>query len=200
MRRIAILAAMAFVGTAGLAAGAAAGPVGERVENGGFELNDGGVNAVGWVWITPVSLATDIGFTTSPVYEGLNALVVGEDSPVTIGQTLNLVVGESYTFAYAYYSDGTTPNAFESRFGGAVVQSLTDIPFGGIEGWYVHSASILATTASVDLAFTMSHSSANAGYLQLDAVSVIGPSPVAAPGTLALLGLGLIGVAFTRRN
>lgn len=167
LKRLAVASALA-VSLIGATSASAA----ELITNGSFETNDGGVNATGWSWTPTMTIANDVGFTGSPVYDGSWSLLVGEDTAVEYHQSITTNIGSSYVFSYAYYSDGLTPNVFQSWFGSQPGQALTNIGLGDGDGWYTYTNTFVASAASTDIYFVMGNSNAGSGYLQLDAVSV----------------------------
>ncbi|MGZ8245828.1 PEP-CTERM sorting domain-containing protein [Methylomagnum sp.] len=155
----------------------------------------------------------DTGITNVPVYSGLYALSIGDDSLKEYNQVIATVPGATYIFSYAYQSDGEAgaPSSLQTWFGDQLAQSLGEIAgqnfvpatsqfrFGDF-WWNVYSGSFAATGATTLIRLLAANSHPDFYYIGLDAVSVVQANSVPVPGTPALLGLGMIlGVVWSRR-
>ena len=166
----------------GLAMGASAHA--ELVVNGGFETGD----LTGWT-----NTGNFTGVDTS-ANTGTYAAYLGTTSGLGhLFQTISTIAGTLYDFSFAYASDGGTPNAFTASFDGNTLFSTTNDP---VHGYQNYNFAVVASTNSTVIDFGERN---DPSYLHLDDVSV-NASAVPEPETLALLGLGLLGVAASRRK
>jgi hypothetical protein len=197
----------------------------EKVLNGGFESNGGlgSPNATNW---THTGTVANTGITTAPRFSGSFALSIGFGDSNVYSQTITTVLGNWYTFSYAFNGDGaSTANSFTSSFGSQAAQTAIFVPdtslsvpggmsnttkVSGIVGsWYVYSKLFQATGASTLISFSINHNSEAESYIGLDAVSVAdAPAPVpeidavagAAAITLLLGTMGLVSGRHRRRG
>ena len=115
----------------------------------------------------------------------------------SISQLFNTIAGQTYTvnffLANASYQGVTTPNDFVVQWNG--VTSLLHLSNAPVQGYTGYTFSALGTGSPTSLSFTNQQ---NPSYWILDDVSVNASVPE--PGSLALLGLGLVGIGFIRRK
>jgi PEP-CTERM motif len=109
-----------------------------------------------------------------------------------IEQNLATVAGETYELTYWLRHDGGTANNFQVEWDGGLVSSFTNT--GGF-GYTQFSFDLVALDASTTLKFGFRQDPA---FWSLDDVSVVASVPE--PGTLALFGAALFGLAATRRR
>lgn len=108
----------------------------------------------------------------------------------TLSQTLNTTAGGRYFITFDLQPDGGTPSFFSATFGGTLLTSLTNPVASPYQVLHFVGVATGATTA-ISFAFRD-----DPGFLKLDSVSVSLPEP----GTLALLGMGMIGLWLRRRK
>jgi hypothetical protein len=113
----------------------------------------------------------------------------------TIYQNFSTIIGQTYDFSFAYQArNAISPNeSFSVQING-ILQDLLNTHT--TTGWSVYSNSFTA----IDTTSTISFSSITEGTQGnfIDDVKVT--TQVAEPATLALLGLGLAGLGFSRRR
>ena len=174
----------AAVAVIGFAMGASAHA--ELVTNGGFETG----NFTGYT-----VNSSDSGVDTRVANTGLYSGYFGQvGSPGHISQSLSTIAGALYDFSFAYLSDGRRPNSFTASFGGNVVFStVNDIA----HGFQTHTfTNLLASSNHTVIDFGIQN---DPGFQRLDDISVKA-SAVPEPASVALLGLGLLGFAASRRK
>ena len=184
--RFLVTTAVAF----GLATGFAvpAGAVNILV-NGGFETGD----LTGWTELL------NSGFVGVQC-PGPGSAVTGGNCSAFLGpvgsdgglaQSFATTVGTQYFFSFRFLWDGGTPSDFTAFVNSNPVFNRVNPPAIGTFG--TGTAAFVATGALSSIAFTFRD---DPGFIFLDNVSVSVPEP----GSAALLGLGLAGLAFVRRR
>jgi hypothetical protein len=125
-----------------------------------------------------------------------------------IEQTINgLTVGNSYTVSFwwaaaqQYTFNGPNQSQWQVSLGSQTQSTaFASIPSHGFMGWMNQSFTYTATSSSEVLSFFANGSPPVPPFALLDGVTLNANSPVPEPGTLALLGSGLLGVVgFARR-
>lgn len=164
----------------------------ELITNGNFETGD----LSGW---TQSGTFQFTGVDDADPHSGTFGFFSGAvDSPDFIGQDLATAAGATYRLTYWLANrEGRRPTSFRVDWDGIEVDALANTsPFGYTE----FSFDLVAADASTTLRFGFLHFF---DYWILDDVSVelvSTPMPVPEPGTLALFGSALLGMAAVRRR
>ena len=134
-------------------------------------------------------------------YEGSQFVELDSTRPSTIFQEVNTEAGEDYILSFAFAArPGTSipnDNFMRVMWDGSEVFAAAAPDY--TPNWTVFSIHVTATSTQTLLSFgDISLNTQNSFGVYLDAVSLVKKVPE--PGTLGLLGLGLLGIGLGRRR
>jgi hypothetical protein len=175
------------------------------IANGDFENPN--FSGTTWTWYTASAVdgwdGSNIelwksGFNGVNSYEGnqhaeLNAHP-NNGLPFSIFQSFSSTVGQSYEVSFAYRARANDSESFRFEVDGIINQLIDDQV---TSGWSVFSSSFVALDSLSTIRFTSVNPLTHTVGNFIDDVEVIA---VSEPATLALLGLGLVGLGISRRT
>ncbi|TCD47025.1 DUF642 domain-containing protein [Chlorobium sp. N1] len=139
-------------------------------------------------------------------YNGTDALDIDGASPGAISQEIATVIGEEYTFSFAYSDNpwaGNIPSMSATATGDSELSTVTVTGPGAANAtddmrFSVYTTTFVADSELTTLTFTSLSTSGSAGVV-LDDIQLYA-SPVPEPASLVLIGLGGAALVATRKR
>jgi len=167
------------------------GIAGNLVANCGFETG----SFTSWTH-TGNTVFTDVTTSASYVHSGADGARLGPvNNDGFLSQVLPTIPGGTYDLQFWLKNDlDCCPNDFSVSWNGTTLYSVTDIP--GFD-WTLHDIFGLVATGGDTLKFAFRQNPSNFGLddISVTQISVPRTSSVPEPGSLVLMGTGLLGVA-----
>jgi len=163
--------------------------------NGGFETGD----FTGWS-VSEVFSFVGSGPQAPPSFpyagpkSGTNYALLGQiGNAGTISQGISDTLGKTYSVTYWLAGVGDSPSYFDAYWNGTLIAGSDRTDFNSAAVYQKFQFSVVGSGSDV----LLFHERDDPGYMALDSVSI---KEVPEPGTLAMLGAGLIGSIAARRK
>ncbi len=153
----------------------------------------------GWGWTTGTRGAVQFNATYAPAnVQGVGAGTQSVQLELLgdyIEQSVATTIGQIYSLSFLLASY-TPPGTSDLKVS---VGGVGDTLFAGTNAWVSKAFTFTATLASTSLRFTNNNTTAGFTYPHLDNIS-LDMASVPAPATLALVGVGLAALGWSRRQ
>ena len=178
---------LAGVAALALSAWAPAPAHANLLTNGGFEEAD----FSGWTLDDPSGFTGVVCPGPPDAAEGFCYAFSGALDEATLRQSFPTIPSITYALSFLVHFDGNSPSHFAAAIDGLPLYQVTDP--AGTPDYVPVTRLFVASAATSTLSFALQDAP---GFIALDAVAVVLPEPA----SIALLGLGLAGVAWMRRR